>query len=319
VRDTPSLVTGGGRALHGNRWSTLHPRMRLLVLHGFAEHAERYGEAAQQWNKQGIETWCFDQIAHGRTAGTGGLGRAPSPRVWRTLVRDCLTVAHYVDAQDPPLPMAVLGHSMGSVVLQRAMLDGAWAAPVVVLTGTVAPGLPSATWRQVRAEFERIAAGPESTSERQALLGRMFKPYYDAFPNDPHPLCWVTSDVGERARMNSDPLCSVFPDAMFWGDLLAGYQKLARLQSRAARTSVRAALIASGADDPVHAGGAGLAEVAARLRRIGVRQVTIETVPHVRHGLLHDVNAGAVVERIGEWLLAQDYAKRSSARMNSSR
>jgi alpha-beta hydrolase superfamily lysophospholipase len=91
------------------------PRAALLIVHGLAEHAERYRWHAQQLAARGITTYAFDQRGHGATAG-------PRTHIARFqhFVADLQRLTAELATRDPSLPLYVWGHSMGSMVLALA-------------------------------------------------------------------------------------------------------------------------------------------------------------------------------------------------------
>ena len=97
---------------YGYVWLPPEPTRVLILIHGYAEHAGRYDEMAMYFAQRGFAVHAFDQVGHGRTAGARG-------HVDRF---DRLTdeVARFVDLvklDHPGLPVVLLGHSMGGLVV----------------------------------------------------------------------------------------------------------------------------------------------------------------------------------------------------------
>ena len=103
-------ITESGTRLHVHRWSpTEGPlRARLLLVHGYAEHAERYRELALHLAPRGIETVAPDLRGHGRSDGARGFVAdfdeyaTDVGGVFASLATDC--------------PIFILGHSNGGLV-----------------------------------------------------------------------------------------------------------------------------------------------------------------------------------------------------------
>ena len=87
------------------------PRAALLIVHGLAEHSERYHPHALQLAARGISCVGYDQRGHGATSG---------PRTHITRFQDYLDdvqgIARELRAREPRLPLYVWGHSMGAMV-----------------------------------------------------------------------------------------------------------------------------------------------------------------------------------------------------------
>lgn len=91
------------------------PVAALVIVHGLAEHAERYRGIAAELAASGISTFVFDQRGH---------GEAPGPRThvdrFDRFVDDLNAVVAAVHAAHPSLPIFLWGHSMGTIVVTLA-------------------------------------------------------------------------------------------------------------------------------------------------------------------------------------------------------
>lgn len=110
--------TPGGR-LFFRSWTPAAARAALLFVHGLAEHGGRYGHVARRFAARGYASLAIDLRGH---------GRSPGPRVhvdsfdaWLDDVKAALAL---VRRTDPGLPVVVVGHSQGGlVVLLQALRD----------------------------------------------------------------------------------------------------------------------------------------------------------------------------------------------------
>lgn len=88
------------------------PRAALLIVHGMAEHCERYRPHALELAARGICCFAFDQRGH---------GAAPRPRThverFHQFSDDLQHIVAELRAREPTLPLYVWGHSMGAMVL----------------------------------------------------------------------------------------------------------------------------------------------------------------------------------------------------------
>lgn len=107
--------------------NTLPPRAVVLIVHGLGEHASRYDHVAQQLLDWGFAVRAYDQRGHGESGGArGGLSSES------LLLED---LAEVVDdtrqraqrllrrnggaPSSSPLPLILLGHSLGGLVVGR--------------------------------------------------------------------------------------------------------------------------------------------------------------------------------------------------------
>ena len=113
-------------------------RAGLIFVHGIAEHGDRYRHVAAALAHNGIASFVYDQQGHGRSPGT----RAHVAD-FRAFAHDLQSVAAATRARYPGLPLFVWGHSMGSVVVTLAAVDGMSWARGAITSGCALDALPN--------------------------------------------------------------------------------------------------------------------------------------------------------------------------------
>jgi alpha-beta hydrolase superfamily lysophospholipase len=122
---------------------------RLLIFHGYGDHSGRFAHFQKWLADRGVATDSFDFRGHGRSSGRRGYVRR-----WDEYLDD---VHAALDACQPiwtneglsGVPLFVLGHSHGGLVLAAATIAGILAAPAVAGCIMTAPYLAPAeplTW-----------------------------------------------------------------------------------------------------------------------------------------------------------------------------
>ncbi|MBC7792247.1 MAG: lysophospholipase [Clostridia bacterium] len=105
-----SFTSADGTPLSAHRWSPEgSAKAALLVIHGYADHAERYREIAIAMADLGIDTTAVDMRGHGRSAGQRGYINAFSE--YHADVEAARTAM-----ASGELPFFVLGHSNGGLI-----------------------------------------------------------------------------------------------------------------------------------------------------------------------------------------------------------
>ncbi len=110
--------TPGGR-LFFRSWTPASPRAALLFVHGLAEHSGRYDHVARRFAAKGYASLAIDLRGH---------GHSPGPRVhvdsFEPWLDDVKAAIGLVRRTHPALPLAVVGHSQGGlIVLLQALRD----------------------------------------------------------------------------------------------------------------------------------------------------------------------------------------------------
>jgi alpha-beta hydrolase superfamily lysophospholipase len=112
-------------------------RAGLIIVHGIAEHAARYRHVAAALAQNGIACFVYDQRGHGESLG---------PRAHVTdfveFARDLTLIGADIQARFSNLPIFVWGHSMGSIVVTLAAIQGLSWARGVITTGCALDAMP---------------------------------------------------------------------------------------------------------------------------------------------------------------------------------
>jgi alpha-beta hydrolase superfamily lysophospholipase len=136
TQQTPALLPG--TSFPGFEVVPPGARAGLIFVHGIAEHSDRYHHVAAALARSGIASFVYDQRAHGRSPGT----RAHVAD-FRLFAHDLQSVSAAVRARFPVMPLFVWGHSMGSVVVTLAAVQGmAWARGIIT-SGCALDALPT--------------------------------------------------------------------------------------------------------------------------------------------------------------------------------
>lgn len=125
----PATVrTRDGLDLPLRHWAAAAPRGRLLLVHGLGEHIGRYAHVAAHLVARGWDVVGHDQRGHGTAPGTRGALRASDD-----LLADLTAV---VDAVRPqaPMPLVLLGHSMGGLLAAQFVAQSRRPVDALVMT-----------------------------------------------------------------------------------------------------------------------------------------------------------------------------------------
>ena len=267
----------------------LPPRAVVLIVHGLGEHASRYGHVAQKLLDWGFAVRAYDQRGHGESGGArGGLsGESLLLEDLAEVVDDTrqralrLPRAAGKGNDDRPLPLILLGHSLGGLVVGRFVslkvrpVDG-----VVLSSPAFDPGL------NVMQKF-LLATLPVIAPNLRINNG--LKPEY------------ISHDTRVVKKYLADPLVHARISA-----------RLAKFIATAGPATVAAAstwrtptlLMYAGADKLVNpAGSLAFADAAASNGAAGV--VTARCFDDMYHELFNELDAAPVFATLKAWLDAR--------------
>ncbi|HEV2641620.1 MAG TPA: alpha/beta fold hydrolase, partial [Candidatus Elarobacter sp.] len=175
----------------------------VVVAHGMAEHAARYGRFADALAAAGYAVYAPDHRGHGRTAGGDeNLGWAGADG-WNAMLRDLDRLSALVRELHPGTPLVLFGHSMGSVLAQRfAQLHGDRLAGLI-LSGTfgAAPNIGAGI---AAASALRLLRGDRAPSSLQRT---MFAGFNKPFAPGRTGFEWLSRDDAEVQTYADDPRC----------------------------------------------------------------------------------------------------------------
>jgi alpha-beta hydrolase superfamily lysophospholipase len=142
ARPKVSAVQGEAGQLAVYDWAlpASPPLGTVLMVHGLGEHAGRYGEVAAHLHQWGFAVRAYDQQGHGQSEGARGDMLRPD-----SLQADLCRVIDDT-RQHPALqgtPLILLGHSMGGLVVARALAEGLRPVEAAVLSSPALGAFPN--------------------------------------------------------------------------------------------------------------------------------------------------------------------------------
>ena len=92
------------------------PKAHILMVHGLGEHMGRYNHVAFALNQAGYAVTGYDHVGHGLSSGIRG-----DIHHSEQLIEDLQQVIKSIPSQHSSVATVLLGHSMGGLVVQRAV------------------------------------------------------------------------------------------------------------------------------------------------------------------------------------------------------
>ncbi|MBY0399780.1 lysophospholipase [Myxococcota bacterium] len=133
-------------------WIPKSPARAMILVHGYAEHAGRYDAMAMYFAARGFAVHAYDQAGHGRTRGPRGhVDR------FERLLDELARFIEQVASDHPGLPIVLVGHSMGGLVVAATAVFRRPAVERIVLSGALLEPLASgAAGQRLRLLLARI-------------------------------------------------------------------------------------------------------------------------------------------------------------------
>ena len=125
--------------IHAVKWipDVELPVCIFQIVHGMAEHIERYDEFAAFLAQKGILVVGDDHLGHGKSVPEGGTyGYFCKEDAASVLVRDEHRLKKIMQEQYPGVPYLILGHSMGSFIVRNYLFNYGSGVSGAVIVGT---------------------------------------------------------------------------------------------------------------------------------------------------------------------------------------
>ena len=274
----------------------------VQLVHGMAEHIERYDAFSQFLASMGYVTFGHDCLGHGKTASDDhDLGHLPLCGGRELLVDDverarCAACALIDDA--PSLPLFMFGHSMGSFVARLSARRAPEDLMGVVLCGT---GDPSRARVRAGRALARLVGAMGEDRRVKLLDSLILGPYRasvdDALTDDD----WLCTDPDIVAAYEADPRAGQMLTAGGYATLLDLVYASLDLSAFAIPPDLPL-LFVSGAEDPVGEMGEGVRRTVERYRDAGVEDVRAIVYPMMRHEILDEPRRTDVYADVEAWL-----------------
>lgn len=294
-------LIGDGHA-HIHRWlPDGDVRAVVQVVHGMAEHGGRYARLAQALTAAGYAVVAQDLPGHGRSVpSVPHLGHVADRGGWRITLDAINGVREWIkhELHDPPIFM--LGHSMGSFLLQQDVTEHGHTIVGAIFSASSGDlGL----LRGVGLNLLRIEALWSGLRHRSALaerlsfaeFNRQFKPNRTAFD-------WLSRDAAEVDRYIKDELCGFRCSCALWMDLLHACGSLTDTQRLAQIPKHLPILIINGDHDAATRGAAGPRALEGHYRAANLDDVSLRIYKGARHELLNETCRDEVTRDLLRWL-----------------
>ena len=267
----------------------LPPRAVVLIVHGLGEHAVRYDHVAQQLLSWGFAVRAYDQRGHGESGGArGGLSSevlllddlAEVVDDTRLRAQSLLCTSNGAGTA-PPLPLILLGHSLGGLVAGRFVSLGMRPVDGLVMSSpALDPGLSA---------FQKLLLAVLPVIAPNLRVNNGLNPAY--LSHDPEVVRKYLADPLVHAKISA---------------------RLARFIASAGPATVAAAgnwdtptlLMYAGADKLVNpAGSRAFADAAAG--GLGAKVLTVKCFDELYHEIFNEPDSAPVFAALKAWLDAR--------------
>ena len=298
---TNILSTDGIHTLHHTFFDPANDtKATLLIVHGMAEHSERYVCFAQYLADNGIAVLTYDQLGHGRSVKNADeLGFFAKKHPVQMVQRDVINMADALKARHPDAPHFIMGHSMGSFIVRTILQHHSSEFAGAILMGT-------SDTDHIAKAMQPLCSMLNHTNpkKKNKLFGKITNKTLNAKLKEKtkHEFAWVSKNEANLAEYDADPLCGFdFTNNGYWTLFQFMNKGLSKDWAKTVDKDFPL-LFVRGAQDPVGNMSKGVQKVADRLKSQGFERVEVRLYPDMRHEPLHEAENEMVYEEILGWL-----------------
>lgn len=271
---------------------TIKPKAVVQIIHGMQEHAKRYADFAKYLNSQGYIVFASDLRGHGQTALQNNLPFGYSDGdIFMEIVNDQIILTDYL-SKTYNLPITIFGHSFGSFITQRYIVENGFKIKNAILCGSTYTNSAIYKLGYRVAQLCKLFKGkkkPAKLIEKMSIrsYGKNF-----LYGN------WLTRDDKVFLKYRDDELCGqTFPVNFYHSFFKNARHNYKNLKNIPFYLPI---LIISGTSDPV-AGKNGIVKLFFTYGK-AQKKVYLKTYIDARHELLNEINKDEVYKDITNFI-----------------
>lgn len=271
----------------------------IQLVHGMAEHIQRYEDLALYLNGLGYAVYAEDHAGHGGSVnGKGKKGYFAAENGWDRLIDDIDALHKLAKADYPGVRHVLYGHSMGSFLARTYASRYPDEFDAYIFSGTAGKN-PVLGAAKLIAKQQIKKSGPDVPCETLNKLA--FGAYNKRIENPRTPFDWLTTVDTVVDKYIEDEFCGFTFTAAAFRDLFDGLGEITGKKWAEKVKNVPIYLLA-GKQDPVGAYGKGVVEVCENLKKTGHTKVVLQLYENGRHEMHNEANREEVYRGIAAFL-----------------
>lgn len=292
-----------GVHMHCRMWKPEEePRAVVQIIHGVAEHIDRYDAFARFLTAKGMLVVGEDHPGHGATVTSDGI-QGYMTGGWSGTVNCVHALRLHIGAQYPDIPYFMLGHSMGSFLLRTYLFDIRCKIHGAILSGTGWQPAALLAAGQAVCSFEERRVGQRSVSNLLNTL--MFGSYNKKFSPNRTTHDWLCTDHAVVDRYVEDPRCGFPATVQLCKEMFSGLSQIQNMDNLKRMDRSIPVLFAAGTDDPVGNMGKGVLQTVRAFQKCCVQDVDVNLHPEMRHEILNEKGKITVFNDISNWIFTK--------------
>ena len=305
-----------GISLHLWVWSPddiLDAKGVIQLLHGQGEYSGRYEHVAQYLTDRGFIVYANDHRGHGLTVFEPSEdareehlipGHMADEDGWNKCLADIGIIRDIIRSEQPALPFVLMGHSLGSLMVQDVLIEDStrWDA-AVLLGSTGGPLTLQQRAIEVVVQLQYWIKGKRGAATWTDKL--VMEAFAKEIDMKEYRSEWLSHDPEVIMAAENDPMMNFSASAQHWVVLAKAIKSPARPENIAKVRKDIPLWIASGGKCPMGRGGVGVEGLRQGYENAGLQDVTMKLYEGMHHELQNEVIRDEFLADLGAWLQAK--------------
>lgn len=300
--------------IHGKLWIPEGTIVAVVqISHGMQEHIDRYDEFARYLAKRGILVAGNSHMGHGDSVNnTDDYGYFSIPIKGMNkkqkinhdssanVVKDLYHITKVVKKHYPGLPYILLGHSMGSFMVRRYLMQYGNVVDGAIIIGT--GNQPEKLLKAGRMIVNGITMIKGERFRSSLVNDILFGAYNREIENPLSKEDWICSDRDTINKYREDEKCGFLFTMNGIEALISTMEYIIKDENIAKLPKNVKMLLASGKEDPVGNYGEDVEEIYEKYKKHGVRDISMKMYDGCRHEILNETIRETIYADIYDWI-----------------
>ena len=276
-----------------------NPKGIVQIIHGMAEHSERYREFAKHLNTEGYIVCADDHRGHGKSVIHEGEFGYLGEDGFNKVVEEEHMITEFMKREYLDLPVNIFAHSFGSFVGQEYITRHSNEINSIILSGSAKQDGMDIKLGYMVASVQRKLFDDRSKAK---LIDKLsFGSFNKKVENPQHKFAWLTRDINEVEKYCNDELCGFISTINFYYNLFGGLKNLYNKDKLRKINKELPILVLAGDKDPVGKYGKSILALHKQYEDLGISKAEVKLFKEGRHELLNESNKLEVYEYVSEW------------------
>ncbi|MFP4478803.1 MAG: alpha/beta fold hydrolase [Candidatus Izemoplasmatales bacterium] len=272
----------------------------LQIVHGASEHFARYGLFAEYMTKKGYVVVGHDILGHGLSTQTLNFVHFADKKGDQLAFQSLILIKDWILKTYNSLPVYILGHSMGSFLARKMVLEFPKTYDKAIFSGTAYPPKTLLNFGLFLTSVIKWFKGPRYVSklvQDMSIDSNQKKMRKDGIISGINEE-WLTRDKDIQDYYKHSPMCGQPFTVQANHDMFLWIKEANSTKKIKKGNHHQAILFISGGHDPLSEYGDQIHKLVKKMRKMGYNQVEMKIYPEARHEVLNEINRQEVYKDI---------------------